>query len=233
LASRRERGLTMNKKAVIVLSGGLDSTTCMGIAKAEGYDLYPITFHYGQRHNREVEQAIEVGKYYGVADHRIVDLTFLKDIGGSALTDETVEVPTEAEEGIPVTYVPARNMIFLSLASAYAEVIGATAVYTGVSAVDYSGYPDCRPEFIQSMEETINLATKAGVTGKNISVETPLISLSKKETIEKGLSLEVPYDLTTSCYNGKEAACGQCDSCVLRLKGFKEAGAADPITYEI
>lgn len=223
----------MNKKAVIVLSGGLDSTTCMGIAKAEGYDLYPITFHYGQRHNREVEQAIEVGKYYGVADHRIVDLTFLKDIGGSALTDEKVEVPTEAEEGIPVTYVPARNMIFLSLASAYAEVIGATAVYTGVSAVDYSGYPDCRPEFIQSMEETINLATKAGVTGKNISVETPLISLSKKETIEKGLSLEVPYDLTTSCYNGKEAACGQCDSCVLRLKGFKEAGAADPITYEI
>jgi len=233
LASRRERGLTMNKKAVIVLSGGLDSTTCMGIAKAEGYDLYPITFHYGQRHNREVEQAVEVGKYYGVADHRIVDLTFLKDIGGSALTDEEVEVPTEAEEGIPVTYVPARNMIFLSLASAYAEVIGATAVYTGVSAVDYSGYPDCRPEFIQSMEETINLATKAGVTGKNITVETPLISLSKKETIEKGLSLEVPYDLTTSCYNGKEAACGQCDSCVLRLKGFKEAGAADPIAYEI
>ncbi|WP_416729272.1 7-cyano-7-deazaguanine synthase QueC [Fictibacillus sp. JL2B1089] len=223
----------MNKKAVIVLSGGLDSTTCMGIAKAEGYDLYPITFHYGQRHNREVEQAVEVGKYYGVADHRIVDLTFLKDIGGSALTDEEVEVPTEAEEGIPVTYVPARNMIFLSLASAYAEVIGATAVYTGVSAVDYSGYPDCRPEFIQSMEETINLATKAGVTGKNITVETPLISLSKKETIEKGLSLEVPYDLTTSCYNGKEAACGQCDSCVLRLKGFKEAGAADPIAYEI
>ncbi|MBN3556478.1 7-cyano-7-deazaguanine synthase QueC [Fictibacillus nanhaiensis] len=223
----------MNKKAVIVLSGGLDSTTCMGIAKAEGYDLYPITFHYGQRHNREVEQAIEVGKYYGVTDHRIVDLTFLKDIGGSALTDEKVEVPTEAEEGIPVTYVPARNMIFLSLASAYAEVIGATAVYTGVSAVDYSGYPDCRPEFIQSMEETINLATKAGVTGKNISVETPLISLSKKETIEKGLSLKVPYDLTTSCYNGKEAACGQCDSCVLRLKGFKEAGAVDPIAYEI
>ncbi|MBH0157882.1 7-cyano-7-deazaguanine synthase QueC [Fictibacillus sp. 5RED26] len=223
----------MNKKAVIVLSGGLDSTTCMGIAKAEGYDLYPITFHYGQRHNREVEQAIEVGKFYDVADHRIVDLTFLKDIGGSALTDEKVDVPTEAEEGIPVTYVPARNMIFLSLASAYAEVIGATAVYTGVSAVDFSGYPDCRPEFIQSMEETINLATKAGVTGKNISVETPLISLSKKETIEKGLSLEVPYDLTTSCYNGKEAACGQCDSCVLRLKGFKEAGAVDPITYEI
>ncbi|MFC0235561.1 7-cyano-7-deazaguanine synthase QueC [Fictibacillus phosphorivorans] len=223
----------MNKKAVIVLSGGLDSTTCMGIAKAEGYDLYPITFHYGQRHNREVEQAIKVGKFYDVADHRIVDLTFLKDIGGSALTDEKVDVPTEAEEGIPVTYVPARNMIFLSLASAYAEVIGATAVYTGVSAVDFSGYPDCRPEFIQSMEETINLATKAGVTGKNISVETPLISLSKKETIEKGLSLEVPYDLTTSCYNGKEAACGQCDSCVLRLKGFKEAGAVDPITYEI
>lgn len=222
----------MKKKAVIVLSGGLDSTTCMGIAKNEGYDLYPITFHYGQRHNREVEQAIEVGKFYNVEDHRIVDLTFLKDIGGSALTDEKLDVPTEAEEGIPVTYVPARNMIFLSLASAYAEVIGATAVYTGVSAVDFSGYPDCRPEFIKSMEETINLATKAGVTGKNISVETPLIHLSKKETIEKGLSLDVPYGLTTSCYNGKETACGKCDSCVLRLKGFKEAGAKDPIPYE-
>jgi len=222
----------MNKKAVIVLSGGLDSTTCMGIAKAEGYELYPITFHYGQRHNREVEQAIEVGKHYQVTDHRIVDLTFLKDIGGSALTDESVDVPTEAEEGIPVTYVPARNMIFLALASAYAEVIGATAVYTGVSAVDYSGYPDCRPEFIQSMEETINLATKAGVTGQNIQVETPLIRLSKKETIEKGLLLDVPYELTTSCYNGKETACGKCDSCLLRLKGFKEAGSADPIPYE-
>jgi 7-cyano-7-deazaguanine synthase len=222
----------MNKKAVIVLSGGLDSTTCMGIAKAEGYDLYPITFHYGQRHNREVEQAIEVGKHYEVTDHRIVDLTFLKDIGGSALTDEKLEVPTEADEGIPVTYVPARNMIFLALASAYAEVIGATAVYTGVSAVDYSGYPDCRPEFIHSMEETINLATKAGVTGKNILVKTPLINLSKKETIEEGLSLNVPYELTTSCYNGKEKACGKCDSCLLRLKGFKEAGSADPIPYE-
>jgi 7-cyano-7-deazaguanine synthase len=222
----------MNKKAVIVLSGGLDSTTCMGIAKSEGYDLYPITFHYGQRHNREVQQAIEVASHYEVADHRIVDLTFLKDIGGSALTDETVDVPTEAEEGIPVTYVPARNMIFLALASAYAEVIGATAVYTGVSAVDYSGYPDCRPEFIHSMEETINLATKAGVTGQNILVKTPLINLSKKETIEAGLLLNVPYELTTSCYNGKETACGQCDSCQLRLKGFKEAGSADPIAYE-
>jgi 7-cyano-7-deazaguanine synthase len=222
----------MNKKAVIVLSGGLDSTTCMGIAKSEGYDLFPITFHYGQRHNREVQQAIEVARHYEVADHRIVDLTFLKDIGGSALTDETVDVPTEAEEGIPVTYVPARNMIFLALASAYAEVIGATAVYTGVSAVDYSGYPDCRPEFIHSMEETINLATKAGVTGQNIQVKTPLINLSKKETIKAGLLLNVPYELTTSCYNGKETACGQCDSCQLRLKGFKEAGSADPIAYE-
>jgi 7-cyano-7-deazaguanine synthase len=223
----------MGKKAVIVLSGGLDSTTCMGIAKAEGYELYPITFHYGQRHNREVVQAIEVGKHYEVKDHRIVDLTFLKDIGGSALTDDDLEVPTEAEEGIPVTYVPARNMIFLALSSAYAEVIGATAVYTGVSAVDYSGYPDCRPEFIKSMEETINLATKAGVTGQNIHVKTPLIHLSKKETIEAGLSLNVPYELTTSCYNGKETACGKCDSCQLRLKGFKEAGSTDPIPYEV
>ncbi|MFC7373330.1 7-cyano-7-deazaguanine synthase QueC [Fictibacillus iocasae] len=221
----------MAKKAVIVLSGGLDSTTCMGIAKKAGYDLYPITFHYGQRHNREVEQAIKVAAYYGVSDHRIVDLDFLKQIGGSALTDDNIDVPEQAEEGIPSTYVPARNMIFLSLASAYAEVIGAEAVYTGVSAVDYSGYPDCRPEFIESMEETVNLATKAGVTGSRIQIATPLIDKTKKETIEWGLKLNVPYELTTSCYNGLEEACGVCDSCQLRLKGFNEAGSQDPIVY--
>ncbi|EIT85499.1 exsB protein [Fictibacillus macauensis ZFHKF-1] len=221
------------KKAVIVLSGGLDSTTCMGIAAEQGYALYPLTFHYGQKHNREVEQAKKVAAHYQVSEHRIVDIAFLNQIGGSALTDSSIAVPSEQDdkEEIPATYVPARNMIFLSLASAYAEVIGAQAVFIGVSAVDYSGYPDCRPEFIQSMDETINLATKAGTTGERISIVAPLMHLTKKETIEEGLALGVPYELTTSCYNGEEEACGTCDSCLLRLKGFEEAGGRDPIAY--
>lgn len=220
------------KKAIIVLSGGLDSTTCMGIAKDEGYELYAITFHYGQRHNREVEQAKQVAHFYNVKDHRIVNLAFLKEIGGSALTDNDMAVPKSGEEeGIPSTYVPARNLIFLSLATAYAEVVGAEAIYTGVSAVDYSGYPDCRPEFIESMSKTIQLATKAGTTDASIRIETPLIRLSKSETIRTGIELGVPYELTTSCYLGDEVACGECDSCRLRLKGFKEAGVRDPVDY--
>jgi len=222
------------EKAVIVLSGGLDSTTCMGIAKEKGYELFPMTFHYGQRHDREVEQAKKVGEAFGVSEHRFVDIQFLNQIGNSALTDRSIEVPTDGKgSDIPVTYVPARNMIFLSLAAAYAEVIGAKAIYIGVSAVDFSGYPDCRPEFIDSMTATINLATKQGVTGGNISIEAPLIHLTKKETIEEGLRLAVPYHLTTSCYNGLEKACGECESCQLRIKGFKEAGAIDPIDYAI
>ncbi|MYL64793.1 7-cyano-7-deazaguanine synthase QueC [Bacillus hwajinpoensis] len=223
----------MSKKAVIVLSGGLDSTTCMGMAKEKGYELYPITFHYGQKHNREVEQAKKVADYYNAPDHRIVNISFLNQIGGSALTDDSIDVPTDMDEDeIPVTYVPARNMIFLSLASAYAEVIGAEAIYIGVSAVDYSGYPDCRPEFIDSMNETVNLATKAGATGSEMKIETPLINLTKADTVSEGLRLNVPYELTTSCYNGEEEACGECDSCRLRLKGFEEAGAVDPIPYK-
>ncbi len=223
----------MNKKAVIVLSGGLDSTTCMGIAEEKGYELYPITFHYGQKHNREVEQAKKVAEYYNAPDHRIVNISFLNQIGGSALTDDSIDVPTDMDEDeIPVTYVPARNMIFLSLASAYAEVIGAEAIYIGVSAVDYSGYPDCRPEFIESMNETVNLATKAGATGSEMKIDTPLINLTKADTVSEGLRLSVPYELTTSCYNGEEEACGECDSCRLRLKGFEEAGAVDPIPYK-
>ncbi|MDO6654981.1 7-cyano-7-deazaguanine synthase QueC [Anaerobacillus sp. 1_MG-2023] len=224
----------MNKKAVIVLSGGLDSTTCMGIAKEKGYELYPITFHYGQKHNREVEQAKKVAEYYNAPDHRIVNISFLNQIGGSALTDDSIDVPTDMDEDeIPVTYVPARNMIFLSLASAYAEVIGAEAIYIGVSAVDYSGYPDCRPEFIESMNETVNLATKAGATGSEMKIDTPLINLTKADTVSEGLRLSVPYELTTSCYNGEVEACGECDSCRLRLKGFEEAGAVDPIPYKV
>jgi 7-cyano-7-deazaguanine synthase len=225
----------VKEKAVIVLSGGLDSTTCMGIAKQKGYDLYPITFFYNQRHNREVEQAKKVAEYYGVEHHhKIVNVSFLGDIGGSALTDQAMDVPTTSiAEEIPSTYVPARNLIFLSLATAYAEVIGAQAIYTGVTAVDYSGYPDCRPEFIQSMTDTINLATKMGVTGEDrLRIKTPLIHLSKAEIIRIGLDLQVPYELTTSCYLGEEEACGVCDSCRLRLKGFAENGAQDPIRYQ-
>ncbi|WP_124728127.1 7-cyano-7-deazaguanine synthase QueC [Staphylospora marina] len=224
----------MSRKAVIVLSGGLDSTTCMGIARRDGYELYPITFHYNQRHDREVEHAKRVARFYGVHDrHKIVDVSFLGQIGGSSLTDLSMDVPDGgSEEGIPNTYVPARNLIFLSLATAYAEVIGATRIYTGVTAVDYSGYPDCRPEFIASLTETVNLATRMGVTsGEKISIETPLIRLTKGEIIRVGLELGVPYELTTSCYNGEEEACGECDSCRLRLKGFAENGTEDPIPY--
>ncbi|MCI1695130.1 7-cyano-7-deazaguanine synthase QueC [Aneurinibacillus aneurinilyticus] len=227
----------MEKKAVVVLSGGLDSTTCMGIAKDAGYELYPLTFYYGQRHNREVEQAKKIADFYGVPAHRLVNLDFLGQIGGSALTDTNIEVPVVQanaadEEEIPATYVPARNMIFLSLAAAYAEVVGAEAIYIGVSAVDYSGYPDCRPEFIRSMNETVHLATKAGAKGTGIRIEAPLARLSKKETIEWGLALGVPYELSTSCYQGGAEACGECDSCRLRLKGFAEAGVKDPISYQ-
>jgi queuosine biosynthesis protein QueC len=224
----------MAKRAVIVLSGGLDSTTCMGIAKSRGYQLYPLTFSYGQRHEREVNQARKIAEHFNVREHRIVSLDFFRQLGGSALTDRSIDVPQGAEDpGIPVTYVPARNMIFLSLASAYAEVIGASAIFTGVSSVDYSGYPDCRPEFIKSMNETINLATKAGVSEHRLSIETPLMHLTKAETIRLGSRLNVPYELTTSCYNGGEKACGTCDSCRLRIKGFKEAGMRDPISYAI
>ncbi|WCN37123.1 7-cyano-7-deazaguanine synthase QueC [Aneurinibacillus uraniidurans] len=224
------------KKAVVVLSGGLDSTTCMGIARDAGYVIHALTFDYGQRHNREVEQAKKIARHFEAADHRIVKMDFLSQIGGSALTDHSIDVPTEVgtheESGeIPSTYVPARNLIFLSLATAYAEVVGAEVIYIGVSAVDYSGYPDCRPEFIASMSETIRLATKAGVEGTDLRIEAPLSHLSKKETVQLGLRLGVPYELSTSCYQGEEEACGVCDSCRLRLQGFAEAGAVDPIVY--
>lgn len=225
----------MKEKAVIVLSGGLDSTTCMGIAQDLGYSLYPITFFYNQRHRKEVEHAKRVAEHYGVADrHKVVDVSFLGEIGGSALTDESIAVRTSGvDEEIPETYVPARNLIFLSLATAYAEVIGARTIYTGVNAVDYSGYPDCRPEFIRSLTETVNLATKMGVTSEEkIKIETPLIHLTKAEIIKIGLELNVPYELTTSCYQGEEEACGVCDSCLLRLKGFAENNAVDPIPYK-
>ncbi|MHA7747598.1 MULTISPECIES: 7-cyano-7-deazaguanine synthase QueC [Paenibacillus] len=226
-----------NKRAVVILSGGLDSTTCMGIAKEAGYDLYPISFDYGQRHKIEIENAKQVAEHYGVSQrHKIIKLDFLRDFGGSALTDDTIDVPNvmngEAEESeIPVTYVPGRNLLFLSIATSYAEVTGSVAIYIGVNALDYSGYPDCRPEFIHKVEEVIALATKVGVEGKGITIETPLIDWTKAKIIEEGLKIGVPYELTTSCYNGKAEACGVCDSCRLRLKGFEEAGSKDPIPY--
>ncbi|UJF31562.1 7-cyano-7-deazaguanine synthase QueC [Paenibacillus hexagrammi] len=225
------------KKAVVILSGGLDSTTCMGIAKAEGYELYPITFDYGQRHRIEIENAKQVAEHYGVgARHKIIKLDFLRDFGGSALTDESIDVPKvsmDAEDSaeIPVTYVPGRNLLFLSIATSYAEVTGSEAIYIGVNALDYSGYPDCRPEFIAKVEEVIELATKVGVEGKGIAIRTPLGEWTKARIIQEGLKLGVPYELSTSCYNGKAEACGECDSCRLRLKGFAEAGSEDPIAY--
>ncbi|MFT8870853.1 MAG: 7-cyano-7-deazaguanine synthase QueC [Sporolactobacillus sp.] len=226
--------MNVDKKAVIVLSGGLDSATCMGIAREQGYVLYPLTFRYGQRHAREVEQARKIADYFHAADHHIVDLDFFRQLGGSALTDPDIAVPENADNpGIPVTYVPARNLIFLSLATAYAEVIGASAIFTGVSAVDYSGYPDCRPAFIAAMNTTANLATRSGADGQTLQIQTPLMHLSKAETIALGTRLGVPYELTTSCYNGGTLACGVCDSCRLRIKGFQAAGLADPIHYAV
>jgi 7-cyano-7-deazaguanine synthase len=221
-------------KAVVILSGGLDSTTCMGIAKAQGYDLYPITFDYGQRHRMELENAKKVAEFYGVADrHKVIQLGFLRDFGGSALTDDAIDVPREMDETvIPVTYVPGRNLLFLSIATSYAEVTGADAIYIGVNALDYSGYPDCRPEFIAKVEDVIRYATKVGAEGKSIRIETPLIHWTKADIIQEGMRLNVPYALTTSCYNGEEEACGECDSCRLRLKGFADAGLTDPIPYK-
>jgi 7-cyano-7-deazaguanine synthase len=223
------------KKAVIILSGGLDSTTCMGMALELGYELYPLTFDYGQRHHIEIENARSVAEYYGVLkQHKVIKLGFLQDFGGSALTDQTIDVPVgeEAASEIPVTYVPGRNLLFLSIATSFAEASGADAIYIGVNALDYSGYPDCRPEFIHKFEEVIALATKVGVEGNGLQISTPLIEWSKAEIIREGVRLKVPYHLTTSCYNGRAEACGECDSCRLRLKGFTDAGLKDPIAYE-
>jgi 7-cyano-7-deazaguanine synthase len=217
------------KKAVVLLSGGLDSTTCLAVALGEGYESYPLSFDYGQRHRRELECARLVAEYYGIKSHRVIRMD---NVGGSALTDPCIEVPEYSGEGsIPSTYVPARNIIFLSYAAGYAEVTGAEAIFIGVNAIDYSGYPDCRPEFIEAFEEMIRVGTKSGVEGTGVKILTPLIKLTKAEIIRLAHDLNAPLHLTTSCYNGQETACGVCDSCVLRLKGFKEAGLSDPIEY--
>jgi len=218
------------QKAVVLLSGGLDSTTCMSVAHKEGYELYPLSFDYGQRHRRELESAKKVAQFYGVKEHRILHLD---NVGGSALTDPKIDVPDYAENGeIPVTYVPARNILFLSYALGYAEVIEAQAIFIGISAVDYSGYPDCRPEFLQAFQKVVEVGTKAGVTGKPIELKAPLLYLTKAETVKLAVANGAPLHLTSSCYRGGEKACGTCDSCTLRLKGFAEAGVKDPISYE-
>ena len=222
----------MQDKAVVLLSGGLDSATTLAIAQQHDYACFALSMEYGQRHVAELNAARRVAQAMGVMQHKVIRVG-LESIGGSALTDVSIQLPTELGEGIPVTYVPARNTLFLSLALGWAEVLGARHLFIGVNAVDYSGYPDCRPEFIRAFEVLANLATKAGVEGVRFTVDTPLIDLSKAEIIRQGLALGVDYALTVSCYqaNDNGLACGVCDSCRLRAKGFAEAGVVDPTRY--
>ncbi|GAB3382449.1 7-cyano-7-deazaguanine synthase [Azotobacter armeniacus] len=220
------------KKAVILLSGGLDSATVVALAQAEGYACYSMSFDYGQRHRAELRAAERVARQLGVVEHKVIGLD-LDGIGGSALTDPAIAVPETPSEGIPVTYVPARNTVFLALALGWAEVLGARDIFIGVNAVDYSGYPDCRPEFIEAFEQMANLATKAGVEGQGFRIRAPLQNLGKAEIIQVGLRYEVDYGLTVSCYQADEEgrACGKCDSCRLRAAGFAAAGVVDPTRY--
>jgi 7-cyano-7-deazaguanine synthase len=222
----------MNKKAVVLLSGGLDSATVLAIARSQDYDCYALSMAYGQRHAAELNAASCIAKSLGAVDYKVISIG-LDSIGGSALTDTSIQVPEQLAEGIPVTYVPARNTVFLSLALGWAEVLEAQEIFIGVNAVDYSGYPDCRPEFITAFEQLANLATKAGVEGKAFQIHTPLINLSKGEIIQQGIELGLDYSLTVSCYQANELgeACGSCDSCRLRARGFAEAGVADPTRY--
>ncbi|HDP89155.1 MAG TPA: 7-cyano-7-deazaguanine synthase QueC [Thioalkalivibrio sp.] len=219
-------------KAVVLLSGGLDSATVLAMARAAGLDCYALSFRYGQRHSAELAAAERVAGALGAVEHKTVDLD-LSSIGGSALTDTRIDVPTEPAEGIPVTYVPARNTVFLAVALGWAEVLGAREIHIGVNAVDYSGYPDCRPEFIRAFEQLANLATRAGVEGEHFHVRSPLIDLSKAEIIRRGTALGVDYGLTVSCYaaDAEGRACGRCDSCRLRAQGFADAGLPDPTHY--
>lgn len=218
-------------RAVVLLSGGLDSATCLALA-SRVYDCYALSFAYGQRHSSELQAAARVAADLGAKDHRVIRLD-LGAIGGSALTDSSIAVPEEATEGIPVTYVPARNTVFLAFALGFAEVVNAEAIVIGVNAVDYSGYPDCRPEFIDAFARLAALATKAGVEGHPVRIEAPLLHLSKAGIIEAGLANGVDYGLTVSCYQADEdgRACGKCDSCRLRAEGFRAAGVADPTRY--
>ena len=221
-------------KAIVLLSGGLDSTTVLAIAKAHDFECYALSFDYGQKQRSELESAKTIANQSNVVEHRIMKIS-LADIGGSALTDDEIDVPKYSEsDEIPVTYVPARNTIFLSFALAWAEVIDCQKIYIGVNALDYSGYPDCRPEFIKAFETMANLATKQSVEGEKIEILTPLISLTKAQIIQKGLSLGVDYSKTISCYlaNINGEACGECDACVLRINGFNNANIKDPTFYQ-
>lgn len=222
------------KKAVILLSGGLDSTTCLAIAKNQGFDCYALSYVYGQRHSYEVTAAKTIAQRMGVVEHRVVKLD-IGQFGGSALTDSNIDVPEyKGSTSIPVTYVPARNTVFLAMALSFAEAIGAFDVFIGANAIDYSNYPDCRPEFIQAFQTMANLATKTGVEGKHFTIHAPLIDLTKAAIIKVGLQLGVDYGITVSCYQMNEfgAACGKCDSCVLRQRGFSAANVQDPTYYQ-
>ncbi len=223
---------TTTGAAVVLLSGGLDSATALAEARAAGYACYALSFDYGQRHRAELEAAARLADSPGVREHRVMRVD-LGGIGGSALTDRAFSVPQAPGEGIPVTYVPARNTVFLALAMAWAEVLDARAIYIGVNAVDYSGYPDCRPEFIRAFESMAQLATRAGVEGRGVSIKAPLIDLSKAAIIQRGLALGVDYALTVSCYQADDAgrACGVCDACRLRARGFRDAHVPDPTRY--
>lgn len=223
------------KRAIILFSGGLDSTTCLVYAKSQGFEPYALSFDYGQRHEAELLAAARIANKYAT-EHKIFPLA-MHELGGSALTDHSIAVPTKALQAdiIPVTYVPARNTIFLSIALGWAEVVGAKDIFIGVSAIDYSNYPDCRPEFIAAFQHLANLATKMGVEAGGVTLHTPLINLSKAETIRMGVQLGVDYGLTVSCYQATRdgLACGECDSCLLRMKGFKEASVQDPTRYVV
>jgi 7-cyano-7-deazaguanine synthase len=224
------------KRAIVLLSGGLDSSTTLAIAVEEGYTPYALSIRYGQRHERELAAAQAIGRHFGCVERRVVDLD-LRAFGGSALTDDAIDLPLDRNEaalasGVPGTYVPARNLIFLSIATAYAEVSGADDIFLGITAIDYSGYPDCRPEFLDAFAEVARLATKAGTEDRRtMRFHAPLIALSKADIVREGTRLGVPWELTWSCYAGGEQACGRCDSCLLRLKGFAAAGLSDPLSY--
>lgn len=222
------------KRAIILLSGGLDSVTTLAMAKCEGFECYTLSFNYGQRHNSELIASAMLSKLHGAIEHKVINID-LRAIGGSALTDDNYAIPEQEQIGIPITYVPARNTVFLSIALGWAEVLSAQAIYVGVNAVDYSGYPDCRPDFIEAFETLANLATKSGVEGNKLTIHAPLIDLSKAEIIQQGIKLGVDYSQTVSCYqadiHGK--ACGRCDSCRLRRQGFEQAGIEDPTQYQM
>lgn len=223
----------MKKRAIVLFSSGLDSTTCLAIANKEGFETYALSFDYGQKHRVELDNAKRISKHFNVKEHKIVSLA-LNSIGGSALTDDNIEVPDYQGTGeIPSTYVPARNTIFLSVALGWAEVLEAYDIFIGANDLDYSGYPDCRPEYFKAFEAMANLATKAGVEGKHFKINAPLLRLTKSQVIQKGIELGVDYGLTISCYRADQEgrACGKCDSCTYRKKGFKEAGVEDPTRY--